>query len=86
MQENRSFDHAFGSLKESGASDPRAIRLPDDHPVWLQTNKRRNICPFQVRSEDTRATWMNSATLVENQVDARNYGDFNGWLEAKDPE
>src|SRR5680860_194685 len=39
MQENRSFDHTFGTLKGvRGYNDPRAILLPDGNPVWLQSN------------------------------------------------
>ena len=39
MQENRSFDHAFGSLRGvRGFNDPRAITLPDGNPVWVQAN------------------------------------------------
>lgn len=86
MQENRSFDHAFGSLKGvRGFNDPRAIRLPNNYPVWLQTNKKgETYAPFRLDLKDTRATWMNSLPHSwENQVDARNHGDFNGWLEAK---
>lgn len=86
MQENRSFDHAFGSLKGvRGFNDPRAIRLPNDYPVWLQSNKKgETYAPFRLDLKDSRATWMNSLPHSwENQVDARNNGDFNGWLEAK---
>ncbi|MBE7178570.1 MAG: phospholipase C, phosphocholine-specific, partial [Mucilaginibacter polytrichastri] len=37
MQENRSFDHAFGTLQGvRGFNDPRAISLPNGRPVWLQ--------------------------------------------------
>jgi phospholipase C len=36
-QENRSFDHYFGSLRGvRGFSDPRPARLPDEKPVWYQ--------------------------------------------------
>ncbi len=39
MQENRSFDHAFGTLRGvRGFNDPRAIILPNNNAVWLQTN------------------------------------------------
>ena len=39
MQENRSFDHCYGSLRGvRGFNDPRAITLPNKNPVWLQTN------------------------------------------------
>src|SRR5687768_9823737 len=41
MQENRSFDHCFGTLQGvRGFNDPRAISLPDKKPVWLQTNDK----------------------------------------------
>src|SRR3954469_11500398 len=39
MQENRSFDHCFGTLRGvRGFNDPRAVTLPDQNPVWLQKN------------------------------------------------
>src|ERR1700685_3452421 len=35
MQENRSFDHYFGTLQGvRGFNDPRAVTLPDGNPVW----------------------------------------------------
>src|ERR1044071_8471336 len=38
MQENRSFDHAFGTLRGvRGFNDPRAVTQPNRNPVWLQT-------------------------------------------------
>jgi phospholipase C len=37
MQENRSFDHYFGTLKGvRGFGDTRAINLPNGKPVWYQ--------------------------------------------------
>ena len=39
MQENRSFDHYFGTLRGvRGFGDPRAVRLPSGDPVWSQPN------------------------------------------------
>ena len=36
MQENRSFDHAYGTLRGvRGFNDPRAVTLPNGNPVWL---------------------------------------------------
>jgi len=41
MQENRSFDHCFGTLQGvRGFNDPRAIDLPNKNKVWLQSNKK----------------------------------------------
>ncbi|MEO6964658.1 MAG: phospholipase C, phosphocholine-specific [Acidobacteriaceae bacterium] len=37
MQENRSFDHYFGSIRGvRGFNDPRPARLPNGKPVWYQ--------------------------------------------------
>ena len=86
MQENRSFDHAFGTLKGvRGFNDPRAITLPNRYPVWLQSNEKgETYAPFRLNIKDTKATWMSALPHSwENQVDARNNGDFDGWLEAK---
>lgn len=86
MQENRSFDHTFGTLKGvRGFNDPRAINLPNKNPVWLQSNKKdETYAPFRLNIKDTKATWMSSLPHSwENQVDARNNGKHDGWLEAK---
>src|ERR1700754_4785880 len=41
MQENRSFDHAYGMLRGvRGFNDPRAIDLPNGNKVWLQSNDK----------------------------------------------
>jgi len=86
MQENRSFDHCFGSLKGvRGFNDPRAIALPDKNPVWLQTNaKGETYAPFRLNIKDTKATWMSSLPHGwEDQTDARNNGHYDKWLDAK---
>jgi phospholipase C len=86
MQENRSFDHAFGTLQGvRGFNDPRAITLSNNDPVWVQTNKAgESYAPFRLNMKDTKATWM--GFLPHNwhsQVDARNHGKYDQWLEAK---
>lgn len=86
MQENRSFDHCFGTLKGvRGFNDPRAIRLPNQNPVWLQSNAAgKTYAPFRLNLKDTSATWMNSLPHSwENQVDARNDGKHDKWLDSK---
>ncbi len=86
MQENRSFDHAFGSLQGvRGFNDPRAIRLPNKNLVWLQSNKEgETYAPFRLDIHNTKATWMSSLPHSwANQVDARNNGHYDKWLEAK---
>jgi phospholipase C len=86
MQENRSFDHAFGTLQGvRGFNDPRAIKLANGSPVWVQTNKAgESYLPFRLDINKTSATWM--GCIPHNwtdQVDARNGGLYDGWLDAK---
>ena len=86
MQENRSFDHAYGSLKGvRGYRDPRAIELPDGNPVWLQTNAAgETYAPFRLDIKETKATWMGSLPHSwSNQIDAHNEGKHDRWLQAK---
>ncbi len=86
MQENRSFDHAFGALQGvRGFNDPRAIRLPNNNLVWLQTNKEgETYAPFRLDMHNTKATWMSSLPHSwADQVDARNNGHYDKWLDAK---
>ena len=86
MQENRSFDHALGSLQGvRGFNDPRAIRLPNGNPVFLQTSaKGETYAPWRLDIKDTRATWMGSIPHSrESQVDAWNGGNYNNWIDAK---
>jgi len=86
MQENRSFDHCFGTLQGvRGFNDPRAISLPNKIPVWLQSNKDgETYVPFRLNIKDTQATWMGDLPHHwESQVDARNNGKYDQWLVAK---
>src|SRR5882757_1146224 len=86
MQENRSFDHVYGTLKGvRGYNDPRAIDLPNKNKVWLQSNKKgETYAPFRLDINNTKATWMDSLPHSwRNQVNARNDGKFDKWLENK---
>lgn len=86
MQENRSFDHCFGTLRGvRGFNDPRAIQLPNGNPVWLQSNHAgETYAPFHLDIKDTKSTWMSSLPHSwENQVNARNDGRYDEWLNVK---
>jgi phospholipase C len=86
MQENRSFDHCFGRLRGvRGFHDPRAVPLPNGHPVWLQTNRAgETYAPFRLDIKKSRATWLGSLPHSwTDQTDARSHGNHNGWLDAK---
>jgi phospholipase C, phosphocholine-specific, Pseudomonas-type len=86
MQENRSFDHAFGTLRGvRGFNDPRAIRQPNRNKVFFQTQKSgETFAPFRLDIKDSKITWM--GCLPHNwtdQTDARNKGKMNKWLDVK---
>ena len=86
MQENRSFDHCYGTLRGvRGFNDPRAIRLPNGLPVWAQTDAQgKSYAPFHLDIENTKATWMGSLPHGwKDMVHARNDGKLDTWLEAK---
>ena len=86
MQENRSFDHALGTLRGiRGFNDPRAIRLPNGNSVFVQTDASGASCaPWRLDIKDTKITWMGSIPHSRNsQVDAWNEGRHDGWIDAK---
>jgi phospholipase C len=86
MQENRSFDHAFGTLRGvRGFNDPRAVTLPDQKAVWLQTDQAgATYAPFRLDFAGTKATWLGSLPHSwTDQTDARNYGNHDRWLDTK---
>lgn len=86
MQENRSFDHAYGKLQGvRGFNDPRAIALPGKNKVWLQTDgKGDTYAPFRLDIKNTKATWMHDLPHSrESQVDAYNGGKYDKWLASK---
>lgn len=86
MQENRSFDHAFGAMRGvRGFNDPRAISIPGGYPVWAQPGPGgERYLPFRLNIRETKATWMGSLPHTwTDQVDARNNGRYDRWLETK---
>src|SRR5690625_2440186 len=88
MQENRSFDHSFGTLQGvRGYNDPRAIKLPNENVVWLQSNKGgKTYAPFRLNLRKSKSTWMRDLPHHwTSQGDARNRGRYDNWLEAKTP-
>jgi phospholipase C len=86
MQENRSFDHVFGTLDGiRGYHDPRAINLPNGNPVWLQSDEKGDTyAPFRFNIKDSKATWIGGLSHARStQVQARNNGKYDKWLIAK---
>lgn len=72
MQENRSFDHYYGTLRGvRGFSDPHPITLPGGKPVWQQPlPKGGTLSPFRY---DTKTT----SALVAHSLD-------HGWKQTHD--
>jgi len=86
MQENRSFDHAYGALRGvRGFRDPRAHVLPNGNPVWCQTDAHGDTyAPFHLDITGTNAAWLGGLPHTwTDQVDARNGGRYDAWLIAK---
>lgn len=86
MQENRSFDHSFGTLAGvRGYGDPRAIQLPNGNPVWLQSGKDgKTFSPFRLDIKRSNAAWTRDLPHSwENQSAARNQGKHDNWIDAK---
>ena len=85
MQENRSFDHYFGTLRGvRGFSDPRPLTLPSGKPVWQQPSRDGDVLPFRLNSDTSNAqalhsldhSWKGSHALWKNH---------DAWIGAKTP-
>lgn len=85
MQENRSFDHCFGTMKGvRGFNDPRAISLPDKNKVWLQSDSKNTFAPFHLDINSSKATWMSSLPHArKSQLNAWNKGLHDKWIDSK---
>jgi len=86
MQENRSFDHAFGALKGvRGFLDKTAFVKEDGHSVFFQKNNEgKYAAPGRLDLENTKSTWMSSLPHSwSDQQHALNGMKYNKWLQAK---
>ena len=86
MQENRAFDHYFGTLRGvRGYGDPRAVKLPNGDPVWNQPNGSGGyVLPFHPGApslglqfiEDLAHDW-------DTTHNALNEGKYDQWVPQK---
>jgi len=86
MQENRSFDHAFGALKGvRGFLDKRTFIKPDGHSAFFQkSDDGKYASPARLDLRNTKSTWMSSLPHSwDNQQKALNKGKYDQWLQAK---
>jgi phospholipase C len=85
MQENRSFDHYFGTLRGvRGFGDPRAVTLPSGDPVWYQSDAAGPVLPFHPEAPDLGLQFLED--LPHGWTDthaAWNFGNYDRWLPAK---
>jgi phospholipase C len=87
MQENRSFDHYFGTLKGvRGFADAGALWLPDGASVFQQPDLAHPagyVLPFHLDTRATSAANIPSTSHAwQVQHDAWNGGRMDGWLAA----
>jgi phospholipase C len=85
MQENRAFDHYFGTLRGvRGYGDPRPVTLPSGRPVWYQPDGAGYLLPFRPTAanlglqflEDTPHGWQDTHA-------AWNGGKYDQWVPNK---
>ena len=86
MQENRSFDHYFGTLKGvRGFGDPRPALMPDGKPVWYQPDGKGGVLlPFHPDAPNLGLQFM-AGTPHDwgSSHQAWNEGRYNQWIAAK---
>lgn len=87
MQENRSFDHYFGTLKGvRGFADPDALRLPGGRTVFHQPdaeNPAGYLLPFHLDTRSSSAQAIPSTSHAwAVQHEAWNGGKMDRWLPA----
>ncbi|MFJ1822988.1 MULTISPECIES: phosphocholine-specific phospholipase C [unclassified Streptomyces] len=85
MQENRSFDHYFGSMKGvRGFGDPRPVTLPSGKPVWHQSSGGKETLPYHPDADDLGMQFI--AGLDHDWAgghNAFNNGKYDNWIPAK---
>lgn len=87
MQENRSFDHYFGTLSGvRGFDDARAVLLPDGRPVFYQPDSRSRdgyVLPFHLDTKTTSAQRLHDLSHAWTALHASwNGGRVDNWVTA----
>ena len=86
MQENRSFDHYFGTMRGvRGFGDPRPLMLPGGQSVFHQPDGRGGyVAPFRLDARRTSAEVMDSLDHSWKGTHAR-WKHHDAWIETKTP-
>jgi phospholipase C len=89
MQENRSFDSYFGTLRGvRGFQDPDAQSLPNGDPVFRQPLLQgvSNVAPFHIDIDTSMAACVSGGSQSwDTSHNARNGGVMDGWVDANVP-
>src|ERR1700736_994716 len=84
-QENRSFDHYFGTMRGvRGFNDPRAVRLQSQLPVWYQPTDAGYLLPFRPNVENLGLTFLPDPPHGWKASHAAwNAGEYDQWVPSK---
>ncbi|MFI9722786.1 phosphocholine-specific phospholipase C [Streptomyces sp. NPDC052396] len=87
MQENRSFDHYFGTLRGvRGFGDPRPVTLPSGKPVWHQSDGTKDVLPYHPDAKDLGMQFIEGLDHDwAGGHQAWNHGKYDQWIPAKGP-
>jgi phospholipase C len=85
MQENRSFDHYFGTLRGvRGFGDPRPVTLPSGDSVFHQQNAGKTLLPFHPTAKNLGLQFLEDLAHDWNSThQAWNHGHYDQWIPAK---
>ncbi|MFF4690208.1 phosphocholine-specific phospholipase C [Streptomyces sp. NPDC001307] len=84
MQENRSFDHYFGTLRGvRGFGDPRSV-AQNGRSVWKQSDGTKDILPFHPDADDLGLAFLQDLPHGWQDTHAAfNGGKYDKWVPAK---
>ncbi|MCC5475394.1 phosphocholine-specific phospholipase C [Streptomyces barringtoniae] len=84
MQENRSFDHYFGTLRGvRGFGDPRSV-TQNGRSVWKQSDGTKDILPFHPDADDLGLAFIQDLPHGWQDTHAAfNGGKYDKWVPAK---
>ena len=85
MQENRSFDHYFGTMRGvRGFGDPHPVTLPSGKPVWYQAQGATVTPPFRPDVGNLALTFIEDLDHSWNGTHQMfNGGNWDQWIPAK---
>lgn len=85
MQENRAFDHYFGTLRGvRGCGDPHPVLLPSGKPVWFQPDGSSFLLPFRPAVDDLGRRFLEGTPHGWTDTHAAwNGGKYDQWVPNK---